>query len=80
MFTINSNMEQENINYLHNTKEALVIIVWGGIVSFHGSDMSFSRQSLGLFLLLSILLISCLPNVSKKTIMTQEKINFLQNT
>ena len=30
-------MEQDNINYLHNTKELLVSIAWENIVSSHVS-------------------------------------------
>ena len=38
MFHTNSIMAQEDINYMHNTKERPVIIVWENIVSAYGVD------------------------------------------
>ena len=42
MFKTNYIMAQENINYMHNTKEVLVSITWENIVSAHGADTAFN--------------------------------------
>ena len=47
-------MTQEEINYLHNTKEVLVSPAWDNIVSDHLSAMAKNGESLGIFLCLSL--------------------------
>ena len=65
---------------MHNTKEGLANVAWENIVSYHEAGTTQNGESLGKFFYFSILLISCLPNVSNKTYNDTGDNNFLQNT
>ena len=49
IFQTNSIMEQENINYLHNTKEKLMSVTWENIGLAHGAATAYNRESLEIF-------------------------------
>ena len=57
-------MAQNKINHMHNTEEVLVSFAWEKIVSAHVAATVKKWKPIGIIFTF-ILLISCLPNVSK---------------
>ena len=61
MFQTGSIIEQEEINYMHNTKDGLVSDAWEKNVLDNVLALAKNGESLGISLFISNLLISYLP-------------------
>ena len=50
-------MAQEDINYVHNTKERMVSVAWDNVMEYHGAATAPNGESFVIYLCISILLI-----------------------